>query len=128
MATAPPTTNVAAQIVGGFIQALMSGGEAAAEAYLTAQVPVLANPILQDILDWLVSDIGGALQTVLINNATGIVINIQTSSEQAGIVAAATALQIAQASGDPSAIATALNNAKSAYQSLLNWNGTYSSP
>ena len=125
---AAQTTNTAAAIVGGFIEALMTGGETAAEVYLTAQVPILANPILQDILDWIVSDIGGALQTVLINNATALVINIQTSSEQLNVVSAATALQIAQNSGDQAAITEALTNAKAQYAKLFSWDGTYSAP
>lgn len=120
--------NVTAEIIGGFIEALMTGGETAAEAYLTLQFPFLANPIAQEILDWIVSDLGSALQSYLINSATGIVINIQTSNEQDDVVAAATALQIAQVSGDQSAISKAMENAKTAYKDLIRWDGTFSSP
>lgn len=117
-----------AQIVGGFIQALMTGGESAAEVYLTAQFPFLTNPVAQEILDWIVSDFGSAIQSYLINSTTGVVINIQTSSEQSNVVAAATALQIAQASGDKIAINQAISDAKAAYKKLINWDGTFSSP
>ena len=101
----------------------MSGGEVAAEAFLTAEVPVLAFPLFQGVLSWLVSDLGGALQTVLINNATGIVLTLQTNAEQSDIVAAATALKLAQASGDAAAIQGALTNAISAYKALINFDG-----
>lgn len=119
---------MAAQLLGGFIQALMTGGEAAAEAYLTAQFPFLANPVLQDILDYIVKDIGDALQTVIINGSTSLVINIESESEENNIVAAATALQLAQASGDQNAIAKAVSDAKKAYGSVFHWDGTYSVP
>lgn len=122
----PP--NVTAAVIGGFIEALMTGGETAAEAYLTAQFPLLANPIAQSILDWMVNELGSAIQSYLINSATGIVINIQTSSEQSAIVNAATALQLAQSSGDKDAINQAVENAKRAYQGLIRWDGTFSPP
>ena len=126
--TAAPTTNVAAEIVGGFIQALMTAGEDGAELYLTTQFPFLADPILQTLLDWLVSSLGDALQTQLINSSTALVIALQTSSEQSSIVAASTALQIAQESGDATAIATAKANALKAFQALGMWDGVYNTP
>ena len=119
-------TNRAAQIVGGVIQAIMQGGEDAALAFLAAEVPFFANPIARDLAAWMLGWIVDPLQTYLINNATGIVINIQGSAEQANILAAATALKIAQASGDQAAINEAVKNAKEAYQKLCNWDGSFS--
>lgn len=126
--TAAPTTNTAANIVGGLINAIMTGGEAAALTYLGSNVPVFATTIGEALASWALGLIIGPIETYLINNATGIVISIQTSTEQSGVVAAATALQIAQSSGDQNAINTALQNAKEAYGKLFLWDGTYSSP
>lgn len=129
MTAAPaPTTNTAASIVGGVINAIMTGGEDAALTYLAANVPVFATIIGAMIASWALGLIVGPIETYLINNATGIVLSIQTSTEQANVVATATALQIAQASGDQNAINTALSNAKAAYGKLFLWDGTYSSP
>lgn len=124
--TTPPIVNPTAAVVGGFIEALMGGGEAAAMTYLVAQFPVIATPILYSIVSWVVNYIAQDIENYLINNATGIVIAIQTSNEQSNVVAAATALQMAQESGDQNAINTALANAKAAYGALINWDGTYS--
>ena len=124
----PVETDIVAQIVGDFIEALMTGGEDVAEAYLTAQFPFLANPIMQSILDWLVKDFGQAIQTVVINGTTSMVISIQSDSERAQILAAATALQIAQNSGDQDAIKKALEGAKEAYGSVIHWDGIFNSP
>lgn len=126
MADQVPVTNKAAEIVGGFVKALMSGGESAAETYIKAELPFLALPVFSQITDWIVGSIGSEIQTVIINGTTKMVINIQTGSEQSAVVAAATALQMAQQSGDQVAIAKALTVAKKAYLDLGNWDGTYS--
>lgn len=122
------TVNTAAAIVGGLINAIMTGGEDAALLYLGEQLPIFATSIGSAIASWALGLIVGPLETYLINNATGIVISIQTSTEQSSVVAAATALQIAQASGDQGAINTALANAKAAYGKLFSWDGTYTAP
>jgi hypothetical protein len=106
----------------------MSGGESAAKTYLEAQFPWLANPFGDEVLSVVLGWVVGPMQTYLINSATGVVIGIQTSSEQSAIVAAATALQIAQQSGDMNAVNQALANAKAAYASLLQFDGVYNAP
>lgn len=125
---AAPTTDTAAQIVGGVIQALMQGGEAAAETYLTAQFPWLANPIANSLLSLILGWIEKPIQTYMINSAAGVVIAIQTSAEQSAVVNAATALQLAQQSGNQAAIGQALAAAKAAYEKLGLWDGTYNAP
>lgn len=104
----------------------MEGGESAALTYLVAQVPAFANPFLNGIASWLIGLVAGPVETYLVNNATAIVINIQTTSEEDGIVQAATALKIAQASGNAKAIEGALLNAKQAYSKICSWDGTFS--
>lgn len=118
--------NVPASIVGGFIKALMSEGEIAASAYLKVQVPFLALPFFSQVTDYLINLLGDDIQKYVINDATKIVIKVQTSVEQSAIVAAATALQMAQQSGDQDAITIQLANTKKAYSDLGMWDGTYS--
>lgn len=126
--TPAPVTNTAAQIVGGVLQAIMQGGETAAQTYLTAQFPILANPILSQILSTILSLVAGPIQTYLINCATGIVIKVQTSVEQGSVINAATALQLAQSSGDQQAIDQALATMKGAYEKLGLWDGVFNPP
>ena len=120
-------TNRAAQIVGGVIEAIMQGGEDAALAFLAAEVRIFANPVGKALASWVFGYVAGPIETYLVNNATGIVINIQTSTEQTAVINAATALQLAQASGDPAAIEEAVKNAKAAYSKLFRWDGVFSS-
>lgn len=121
-------TDKAAQVLGGFISALMSVGEEAAITYAEAQVPALNLPVVKQVFEFLVNKFGSTIQTFLINGATGLVINIQGAVELENAKNAAIALKFALASGDQTAIERELENAKKAYAAAINWDGIYSAP
>lgn len=125
MGTVPTTNNVAAEVLDGVISALMSGGEKAAEAYLTTLAPeVLAIPIIAWIMDEGVHYIGQILSIAGQKFATQIVIDVQTRGEQSSVITTATALQFALSSGNASDIAIATQNASAAWANLIHYDGS----
>lgn len=125
MADAPATTNAVATFVNGLISAAMTGGEVAVEAYITALDPaILAIPIVQDLLDELVSSVGDAIYGNIAKIADAIVFDIQTNGEASTAAKAATTLANATQGGDQNAIAQATQGLINAYGSLIHSDGT----
>lgn len=124
MSTTPLPTNQVAAIINEVVAAFLSGGETAAEAYLTALDPALLSiPFVQWILDWGVQYVGQIISVAGQQFATKIVIAIQTDGEQSNVVNGATALQLALGSGDQTAINQAAENLKTAYGALFSFDG-----
>ncbi len=120
----PSATNSTADVINGIISALMSGGEVAAEAYITALDPVLFTPpIMQWLLDRGVQYLGQILSIAGQKFADQVVFSIQTQGEQADVITATTALAIAQASNDTAAIAGAVSAASAAYKAAFRLDG-----
>lgn len=106
------------------ISAFMSGGEAAAEAYLTTLDPaLLAFPPIAWLMDEAVGYLGQILSIAGQRFADQIVINIQTQGEESDVITAGTALAIANASGDQAAIAAAVTAASAAYKAAFGFDG-----
>lgn len=121
---APTTDNKAAEIVNEVIRALMSGGVLAAETYLNTLAPgILQLPVVGFLLDEGLQYLAQALSVAGQEFATQIVIDIQTNGEASRVVTAGTALQIALASGDQSAIDGAAATLTAAYGDLIHWDG-----
>ncbi len=125
MTTAAPTTdNAALDFLNGVIGALMSSGEVAAEAYITASDPALfAIPIVAWIIDEGVVYLGQILSIAGQKFGDALIIDFQTGSEQASVLSTGTALAIAQASGNAAAIASAVASASNAWKSAINFDG-----
>ena len=125
MADQPAKVNAVAQFFGTVIKAAILGGEAAAEAAIGASLPFLELPFLAPVTNWLVRQIGDAVRLQVTDLVTMAVIDVQTNLEESSALAAAQALQKAQESGDPDAIANASKEAILAYQRLVNGDGSY---
>jgi hypothetical protein len=103
----------------------MSGGEKAAEAYLTALAPeILGIPIVQFLLDEAVSYVGQILSVAEQKYADAIVIDIQAGAEKSDVINSGVALQLAMGSGNQDAINLAATNLKNAYKGLITWDGS----
>lgn len=121
------TDNKAADIINDIIRAFASGGEAAAEAYITTLAPaVFGFPIMQFLLDQFVGYLGQFLSIASQNFADSIVIDIETHGEESSVINTAVALQYALGSGDKDAISLATKNLSTAYSNLFNFNGSSS--
>lgn len=110
-------------LVDGIITALFQGGEVAAEAYVTAQVPVLADPILQAILDDVIGYVASSVEKNVLNAVNAIVFDIQTSGENSVVLKAAQSLQAAQLKGEQGAIQSATQSLINSYQGLIHNDG-----
>ncbi len=118
------TDNQTADILNCVIQALLSGGEKAAEAYLTALDPVLlANPIMSWLMDVGVQYIGQILSIAGQKFVDQLVIDAQVNYEKSGVLDAGTALTLAMASKDQAAIDMAKANLSAAYQAIISFDG-----
>jgi len=118
------TDNQTADILNGVVSALMTGGEAAAELFVTGLAPeVFANPIAQWLLDEGIQYIGQILSIAGQKMVDQIVFAIQTGGETSNVLSTSTALAIAQASGDPNAIASAVTDASNAWKSIVSFDG-----
>ena len=120
----PETTNLLATFVDDCIKAAISGGDIALEAYLTVQLPFLAQPQLQWIMDQIIGAIGTSIYKNVANVANKIVFDIQTNGENSVVVQASQAAQAAQSSGDPNAIATTTATLVNAIGNLVHSDGT----
>lgn len=120
----PTTDNKVADFLNGIVNAFATGGEAAAKVYLVALAPGLfAYPLVGWIADELLSYLGQILSIAGQKFATQIVIDIQTNGEKSSVITAATAFQIALASGNSGAIQDAANTLSGAYGDLVHFDG-----
>ena len=124
MGTTPTTTNEIAEIINQVISAFMSGGEAAAEAYLTALDPaLLALPPIAWLMDEGVGYLGQILSVAGQKFVDSIVIDIVSNQEKSSVITTATAFQFALGSGNQAAITQASQNLSTAYANLIHWDG-----
>jgi len=122
--SSPTTVNKATVFIEGVISALMSGGELAAEAYITALEPeIFGIPFFHWLMTEAVSYMGQFLQVAGEKFADNVAVDIQTKGEESDVITAATALAIAEASNDPVAIAGAVKAAGAAYKAAFNLDG-----
>lgn len=125
MGTTPTANNQIAQFLNELTNALMTGGVAAAEAYVQSLDPaLLAIPIVAWFVDEGISYLGSILSVAAQKVITGLVIDIQTNGEESAVLTSATELALAQGSGDPNAVQNAINDAITAWGSLIHWDGT----
>lgn len=125
MGDTPTANNQIAEFLDQFINALVTGGEVAAEAYITSLDPaLLAVPIIKWFVDQGVQYLGKLLSVATQKVITGLVIDIQTNGEESAVLTSATALALAQGSGDPAAVQNAVNDAIKAWGELIHWDGS----
>ena len=106
------------------IGALFDGGRLAAEAYLAALAPELfANPIVHWLEDEGLMYLESILRVAGEKFADGIVIDIETNGELSSVLVATTALAIAQASKDQTAIDQAIKETGDAYRKAFHFDG-----
>jgi hypothetical protein len=118
------TDNQAADVVNGIIRAIISGGETAAETYLTALDPALLSiPIVHWLMDQGVHYVAQIVSISGQQFADNIVFDIQTNGEKSDTITAGTALAIAIASGDQGAIQKAKDSAGAAYKKAFQLDG-----
>lgn len=118
------TTNQAATILNEVIGILMTGGEKAAEIYLTALDPgLLAIPIIAWLMDEGIEWLGQIVSIAGQKTIDGIVIDVQKNGEQSQAVTAATALILANGSGNADGITQATTALEAAYKSAINYDG-----
>jgi len=120
----PTSDNTATDILNNVVSQFMSGGETAVEVYLTALDPaLLANPIMQFLLDEGVSYLGQLLSIAGQRFGDCLIIDFQTGVEGANVLSTGTALAIAQASGDSAAVTAAVAAASAAWKSAIGFDG-----
>lgn len=122
--TPPQQTDAFATFIDGLIKAAVAGGSAAAELYVTAQLPIFADPILQSILDFIIGEIGSVTYKNAADIANLIVFNIQAQGENSSVLQASNAAQAAQASGDAAQIAAANSALITSIGDLVHSDGT----
>lgn len=116
--------NVTAEIINELISAIMSGGEKAAEAYLTGLAPeVFANPFMQWLLDEGVQYLGQFLSIAGQKFADNIVIDIQVNGEKSAVMTAGSELAFAIASKNQGSIDKAVADISRAYQVAFKCDG-----
>lgn len=113
-----------ATLLNGVVNAAVTGGDDAVEAYLTAQFPILANPILQDLMDALISWLGSFLSADLQNLVTALVIDVQTNGEKSAVYQAAQQVLAAQKAGDNDAISSSTQSLINAWGDLIHSDGS----
>ena len=119
----PTSDNKIADFVNGLVNALMSGGVTAAQTYLTATSPIFAYPFINWLSNIALNYLAGIIGTAVKNALDTIVIDIQTNGEASSVIQTATALAIAQASGDVNAITQAKHAAIDAWAALIHSDG-----
>jgi hypothetical protein len=116
--------NETADILNGVISALMTGGEAAAELFVTGLAPeVFGNPIMQWLLDEGIGYIGQILSIAGQKFVDSLVIDAQTNWEKSDVLNAGTTLALAIASKDQAAITSATAALSGAYKSIISFDG-----
>jgi len=120
----PSLDNQTLEIINGVISALMTAGEDAAVAYLTALDPaILALPLCQWLLKEGIQYLGQIVSIAGQKFVDNLILDIQTKGEESDVIVATTALALAQASGNQGSIQQALQNAASAYKAAFNLDG-----
>jgi hypothetical protein len=127
MGSVPTDTDPVATAFNTFLNILITGGDAAAEAFLTGLDPgLLGAPIISAILDFGVAEFGKYLYNFLATMGTNLIIDIQTNGEESKVVSAGTALQLAEGSNNVQAIQQATQAMVAAWGSLIHYDGSAS--
>lgn len=108
MATSPFPINTGATVVNSVIDGVFKVCVVGAETAIFAEVPVLADPILDDITDGLVEYIANKIYQEFAQFATFEVIDFQKSGDLSDDKKALVALKAAQQAGDQGGINSAL--------------------
>ncbi len=91
MTTLP--VNQATVIFNGIINALFEGGEAAAEAYIEAQLPFLDMPVIKDVFQMFISWLGNAAATDVKTVVDFLVLNFQNQGQDSAVYQAMNQIQ-----------------------------------
>lgn len=91
----PPSfkVNPISSFINGVINAIVSGGEKALEAYITAQAPIFTNPIFHDLLDDVVETVGSDISVAPKTLVDFLVTDFQSNHENSVLIAAMKKLQ-----------------------------------
>lgn len=122
----PTTTNATATTINALVNEAVKDAETLAEktveTALEADIPFVALPVIKQLeegtINLLVGELGKQVSIGLQTVGTFIVIDTQVSGENAGVSKELAAYMIAEKSGDPNAIKTALQNLANANSAL----------
>lgn len=118
------TANRATTFIEGVVSAFVTGGDTAAEAFITSLAPeFFAIPFFHWLMTEAVSYMGQFLRVAGEKFADNVAIDIQIKGESSDVITTSTALAIAEASNDPIAIAGAVKASAAAYKSAFNFDG-----
>ena len=125
MSTTPTTTNEAAVFFDGLVQAMITGGEDVAKAYiLTTPAAFLEGPVIDVFTNWILDGLADAVYQQTANLVTKVVIDIQTDVEKSEIADAVASVVAAKVVGDPNALAKAYVQFDSAVANLIHSDGS----
>ena len=125
MATTPTTVNTVADIVNDIISGSIAAAEKVGETALETSYPILAAPVIKQVVEYLIERELNLFFTIPIKEAfTKLVIDIQTNQESSACAQAILALESAMKSGDQNAINGAKSNMDKAFQDLIGWDGS----
>lgn len=121
---APQTTNPVASVVNSVEAVAFKALEAGAVALIVADVPFLGLPVVKQLLDAVVSYVGGKFSVLFQTASTFAIIDVQTSIEESGVSKTLAAVIAAEKSGDPDAIAKAIAAYQAAQSNLAHSDGS----
>lgn len=125
MGAVPTPVNETANTVNGIISfTVFDVAVRAFQTYAKAQVPFLNLPIVSSIFSYLMNIVGGWFYAYFSQFATFTIIDWQTGSERDAYTRAEGVLRQAHLSGDKNAIDQATKQFRTAFESLVHWDGS----
>lgn len=122
--SAPTTSNSAAGLVNTGIAVTMKAAEVGVEKLIVADFPWAGLPVINQMINGLISYIGGKFSEVLQGIGTFTVIDAQVDGEQATLSQALANLIAAEKSGDQAQIQTAIQAYAAAQSALIHDDGS----
>ncbi len=123
MGDKPATENRAATIVNKVLEKAIDLGMRAAKGAAVAAAPWIGWPVISQLTDFFLAQIGKFFYKFLAEHATFIVIDFQTEAEKKAYLESVDRLKLAQQAGDEHAIQEARDKFKSDLARLIHWDG-----
>ena len=118
-----PVANYWLNLCNTIIAKYMSYGEGVATTFAIGEVPFLGWPVVRIFFSWGLNFVGNLLTRQQEIAIDGLVIDILKGEETSEVYIATAAIMAAKKSGDQNAKATAIANAKAAYDKALRNSG-----
>ena len=127
MGTTPSSVNSVANTIDGIVQSAITGGEQAAQAYITTQVPWLEWPVISIFTNAIIGALGKSIYTQTSALVANVVIDVQVNLEKSAVASAIAQMKQAQVSGDPNDNTKANAAFDSAVAGLIHFTGSATS-